>query len=162
MIIITLRIVLILFVLYFGYIYLSKYLNIGILNRLSLETIRETNGNGRYDIWNYLLNLYSNFSIPLKIFGYGIGSTYATIAAAHNMWITLLFENGIYGLIIIALIFLNLFKISFENDSKYYFIILISYLVLSLTLSIIFYKPLWSLIIAILINEKIKGDEKIE
>lgn len=134
-------------------------LNVGILNRLSLKNIQETSGNGRYEIWSYLFEKYSGFGFLKKILGYGFGTTYVVIAAAHNTWITLLFENGLFGILIFGCIIWTLAKIASKSD-KYYWFILMAYIVFSMTLSLIFYKPLWGLIIMLLINDNYNKEVK--
>ncbi|MBU5405332.1 O-antigen ligase family protein [Paraeggerthella hongkongensis] len=75
-------------------------------------------GNGREDIWAYYIGLYSQYSVPEKLFGTGAGfylngyvASTAGNLGAHNDFLTFLLAYGCFGLVLyVSFVFSCLFK----------------------------------------------------
>jgi hypothetical protein len=105
-----------------------------LLNRFSIFRLIDTGGAGRLDIWIFYYNelLKNNFSSNL--FGNGLGTLYLNNYVPHNQILTLLYENGIIGLIVFYLYFLdNLYRS--RHDHIFYFNISIFISTLFLTVT---------------------------
>lgn len=124
-------------ILVFFLYYLLTESNLGIVSRL--ENITIDNGNGRVDLWVYLLENFSNSSFLHILFGYGSHATNQLIGTfAHNDYINILYDFGIIGLFlylwfIITIIkkWISMCKNDYENKDIFLFAI-IELLILSM------------------------------
>jgi len=140
-----------------------------ISTRFSFSTILGLNENipgvhNRYTIWKYALTVFSK----QPLFGYGSGnflialSKVYRVTAAHNMYILLLVENGIFGLSLLLIpIFwtvVKLFKI------KQYIVLsfFITILIVNISLDGITYKYFWiSWLYAYIVIQQYRKDCKV-
>lgn len=134
---------------------LLNLLSPDIAKRFSVKNVQESGGTGRTEIWKYYLNFFKESKILRKIFGYGAGTILNIYEkVAHNNWIQLLIENGIMGEIIFILLMISLLKTSYRNNNVYLFSVLIGYIGLTMSLSLFSYKPIWGVMILILIKNR--------
>jgi O-antigen ligase len=119
-----------------------------ISQRFNIEDVAKSGGSGRTDIWDKDIELYSNSSVPRKIFGQGVGSiTTLTGRVAHNTWLETLVELGLLGVILFSGLVISIAKQLYNSKQILLFSIFISYIGLTISLSLLGYKPLWGLII---------------
>ena len=132
---------------------LLKFLSPEIAQRFSLKNVQESGGTGRTDIWKYYLNVFDESPALRKIFGYGSGTVLNLHEKVpHNNWIQLLIENGIVGEIIFVLLIISFLKTAYKNNNIYLFSVLIGYIGLTISLSLFSYKPLWGVMLIILLK----------
>jgi len=79
-----------------------------------VETTFEGNSSGRDKIASILFNIYINSDIIHLILGYGADGTLDVLAYAHNDWLEMLFDQGIWGL----LLFFSFWILLFEQWKK--------------------------------------------
>lgn len=139
---------------------LLKFLSPEIAQRFTLKNVQESGGTGRTDIWKYYLNVFDESPALRKIFGYGSGTVLNLYEKVpHNNWIQLLIENGIVGEIIFVLLIISFLKTAYKNNNIYLFSVLIGYIGLTISLSLFSYKPLWGIMLIILLKPY-KEDKK--
>lgn len=154
----------ILFILISSFILLNLFDNSlkSIISRYTLSSIIETQGTRRFVIWD----LYLSYVIPNQpIFGVGIGGSseiaalsyytninYIYLKPAHNMYLQILIELGIFGTLIYAMFFITIIKDYFtrtiyEKRMKCgLFIVFLILLVMALGEPMFFSKPFWVII----------------
>lgn len=138
---------------------LLNYLSPEIAQRFSVENVQETGGTGRTKIWERYLNLFNESPISRKIFGYGSGSVSTMYGkVAHNNWIELLVETGICGEILFFILIASFIRISYKKNNMYLFSVLIGYIGLTLSLSLFSYKPIWVVMILIILRNSKKDN----
>ena len=89
--------------------FISKYINIEILNKMM--NIEEDGGSGRMNLWMQVINALKNSNIITLIFGHGFNSVYYEIGmhlSAHNDFLEIIYDYGILGLFIYLIIFMQL------------------------------------------------------
>lgn len=135
-----------------------------VARRFSIEYIMNYRGLNRSDLWIHLISVYKDSSILRKIFGYGIGTVpyvnSLTYQVAHNLWLENLMTNGIIGLILTLVMQASYIKDAYKTKD----IVLISayfgFLTMCFTLSLTSYKPMWNVMIMIMIKTKICNKKK--
>lgn len=133
---------------FFSAVQLINRLDPVISQRFNIEDVAKSGGSGRTDIWDKDIELYSNSSVPRKIFGQGVGSiTTLTGRVAHNTWLETLVELGLLGVILFSGLVISIAKQLYNSKQILLFSIFISYIGLTISLSLLGYKPLWGLII---------------
>lgn len=134
-------------------IYIStQLLPIDIRNRFSINEIIVGNGTGRYDIWQDLLRSYKDFSVFSKLFGVGAGTSYLYTGGlyAHNVWLETLIGVGLIGVVFLIIYYVYLITLSYKHKNIVLTATILGYLVMGLSLSLIAYKPLWSIIFLVI------------
>lgn len=112
--IIKIQYILIPIILFFAVLFIINNVKIEMFNRFTADSVMETGGSGRSEIWQSALeNVYPKY----PIFGVGIGveNTVAALSpyglpnnvGIHNMYITLLIQTGIVGTIIFLFVILK-------------------------------------------------------
>lgn len=130
-----------------------------ILSRFSKETLFGINEyqNGvhnRYTIWKYALSLVGGS----PIIGYGCGNFFPAIAtvyrecASHNLYILLLVENGVVGLIIFGYGLIQLLVMTYKKELYSAFGMLLSVCIIALSLDSVAYKYFWVCMIVTVIS----------
>ncbi|MBE6346162.1 MAG: O-antigen ligase family protein [Lentimicrobiaceae bacterium] len=86
-----------------------------------IEQTKDGNSSGRDMIFISLWDKFVNETNPLYIlFGHGADSTIKLIGIeAHNDWLEILTNNGILGVIILLIFFINLTKTAFKQRSRF-------------------------------------------
>ena len=123
-----------------------------ISQRFNVEDVTKSGGSGRTGIWDKDIELYSNSSVNRKIFVQGAGSlTSLTGRVAHNTWIEALVELGLLGLVLFSLLMASIARQLYASRQILLFSIFISYIGLTVSLSLFSYKPIWAVMILTLI-----------
>lgn len=124
-----------------------------ILQRFALETLIESNGTGRFGLWRDALNAFSDSDILRQLFGYGTASAQAITwlfpferhNVFHNIFIEVLLELGVIGLIAYVLHIFSMINFVFKRKEYFAFSVVASMLILSLSTSIAAFKPYWNI-----------------
>lgn len=100
----------------------ENYIPIWILERFDIKSIISSNGSGRLLIWEDYLNYFFNSNFINIILGNGKGFThnfYSLLTQKrympHNIYIGMLIDCGIIGLIILMTLFVSLIIYSLKN-----------------------------------------------
>lgn len=141
-------------ILYMGFGALSDTLQ----DRFTVDSVVESGGTGRTEIWLQGLDLFSNGTFFQKIFGYGIATTrfnfksegYAIDNVMHNMFLESLVEIGILGFIVYSIMVFSFLRKSYKNYDKFSFGVMTCMIVMSLSTSISSFKPYINIMIFIL------------
>ncbi len=127
-----------------------------ILERFSIEYIRVNGTTNRYNIWESLFKSYQNADILRKVFGHGYGTcpllSYDGAHAAHNVYIDNLLTLGIVGVFLQIGFQISGIKTAMKNHSYYYVSLLWAMICMCMSLSLLSYKPLWAVIMMIIIE----------
>lgn len=136
---------------------LIGYLNPEIVNRFTIEDIANTGGTGREDIWKENFDLFVHSPFARQLFGYGIG-TMSDMGdkVAHNNWVQVLVEMGVLGLIVYSLMMVSVAIMLARSRNALALAIFISYLGLTVSLSLFSYKPIWAIFIIAIIFHNVK------
>lgn len=110
--------VLLFITLYLSYIYIDQILA-GDLS-FKMENMIEDRGSGRLDIYEITLEEIKNSTNNELLFGRGTGSTDTAIGKqAHNDFLTVFFEYGLFGFIVFLLFYYNLLKYVIRFIKRY-------------------------------------------
>lgn len=131
----------------------SAFISGDILQRFSLETLRESNGTGRFGLWRDALSAFSNSGLLRQLFGYGTASARAITwifpferhNVFHNIFIEVLLELGVIGLIAYVLHIFSMVSFTLKRKDYFAFSIIIGMIGLSLSTSIYAFKPYWNI-----------------
>jgi len=123
-----------------------------IMQRYNLSYTLNDGAAGRFDIWRDLWNKYHDFNLWQKWFGAGANnvryfSFYRMVA--HNLWLETLVELGIFGLLALVLIHSYFLCKSWQSKDKLYFATLIGYEVMTMSMSLYAYKPMFAIFLMI-------------
>lgn len=125
-----------------------------ITNRYTLSFTIEDGGANRFDIWKTILDNFESTTIFHKFFGMGAGTiSHFSLhgKSAHNIWIESMMEIGIIGTIIFFIYyFKHLFK-AYKMREYVVFATFIGYIIMGMSMSLSSYKPIWNIILLILI-----------
>lgn len=128
--------------------YMNERVEGGITQRF--ESISDDRGSGRLDIYEHVWYKYQQLSLPEQVFGCG----YNTIAtkniigghlSAHNDFLEVLYDYGLWGLIIYLFLWYHILKryfllrLSSSSLSMAYFMSIVIFVVLSLVSHLIIY-----------------------
>lgn len=148
-------IVLFLIVAYFVAI---KFVPADILQRFSIEELAESNGTGRYIIWEDALSTYFDAGSLRQLAGYG-SATALTIARKysfrlinvfHNAFIENLLEIGFVGFALYIAYIFRFWNCARKQKNIFAFSIMTGLIVLSFSTSIAAFKPYWNVMIFII------------
>ncbi len=147
--IIIISVVSVLFLFLFDYLLLL--LPEEVAQRFSAEFIEESGTSTRSDIWEALLGRFFNDSFVSILFGHGIGTSafYNTFDdhVAHNAFIDVLVGTGAVGLSVYVAIFALSLKKAWKSENYYMFAVLIGFIAMSMSLSLVTYKPIFNAIL---------------
>lgn len=134
-----------------------------IKDRFLWSSIQESNGTGRYTIWENGLNVYARNGLFKQIFGCGTGSIRYYMAmngyldkVIHNIFLEVLIEAGIIGLFVYVYGIFAFFHESLKMKNMFAICVLIGMVVLSLSTSLYAFKPYWNILIFILCISNMK------
>lgn len=131
-----------------------NYIPSSVLNRYSIDFTIEDQGAERFTIWNNIIIVYNSASITNKIFGFGSGTIreqniYHKVA--HNTWLESLIEIGVLGTIILSLIYILFMRRALRLKEDVLLAVLVGYFILGLSISAYSYKPIWNILLMILV-----------
>lgn len=137
-------------VLIFGFNNILQILPPEISMRFSLQYITTYGTSDRAEIWSFMLNKFFGGDIFHMLFGYGIGtsSIFNTMDrhVAHNAFIDIMIGTGIFGVIFYVLLLKHALKLALRSKNYEFFICMIGFIMLSMSLSLITYKPIFNCI----------------
>ena len=117
-----LTVAVIIFVFFFDKI--QKYFNFNTFDRLN--QISEDNGSGRIEIYGAVLNSIKKFNLFEWMLGHGYNGVFLDSGlgvSAHNDFLEVLFDYGIFGFVAYLFMVKNIFKtavIAFKQKSEYF------------------------------------------
>lgn len=121
-----------------------------VISRFSLAYNLADDGSSRIRIWESIIYVLKDSSGLRITLGYGAGTirffTYGG-SVAHNTWLESLLEIGVIGLLILFLFYFVYFIKSFTEKQYVITASFAGYLIMSLTLSLYSYRPIWNIII---------------
>ncbi len=127
--------------------------------RFTAEYIYDTGTTNRFEIWDDLLDRFLNHNSFWGIlFGVGTGCTvdYSSFSqVAHNIFIDVLVQNGVIGLFIYIVILAICLIYAYRSRNCILFSAFCGFLVFSMTVSIIVYKPMLNCMIMMLLGFKL-------
>lgn len=124
--------------------------------RFSLTAIAESNGTGRFEIWKHAIDVFEESNVLRQLIGYGTATIRNVFMVfgypgkvAHNIFIEVLLENGLLGLIIYTFVILRYIITAFKIKDFFAVAIMVGIAVLSLSTSLYAFKPYWNIMIYI-------------
>lgn len=111
-------------------------------------------GAGRWHIWESILYNYKASTEFNKLFGWGAGTIrYFTYSGdvGHNIWIESLMEIGIIGVVILLIFYLTYFKKACKMHEYIAAASFVGYMIMTMSLSLCSYKPIWNVILLIML-----------
>ena len=136
--------------------------------RFSFDSVADSGGSGRMELWKNAIDIFKSANIFKKVFGFGTGTVmynmlqlnYSRADVVHNIFLEILVELGIIGLVIYSIAIFFFAKKAFQNEDKFAFAVIGCMIVLSLSTSIYAFKPYFNIMLYILMlqnkNEKRK------
>lgn len=138
------------------------YLPEEITIRFSSEFNEEDQGSHRIEIWESLLKHFANRPFSGQLFGTG-ASTVVLYSAynyvAHNVFIEALAEMGALGLILIGGMYMYYGVQAWREKRTFVFPAFVGYMIMCLTMSLYNYKPIWNLLLIIVISFNVTSEE---
>lgn len=138
-----------------------KFVSPDVLQRFSLKELAESNGTGRYTIWEDALSTYFHSGVFRQLAGYG-SATAVTIAQIyhfrrinvfHNAFIENLLEIGFIGFLFYTTYIFRFWNCARKQKNIFAFSVMTGLIVLSLSTSIAAFKPYWNIILFIICTE---------
>lgn len=131
-----------------------------VTQRFSIESVLETGGSGRFEIWADAFILFKEAPLLNKLFGFGwssfpyiMKSSFHWFVAAHNDYIEVLVELGVLGFALYVVMLLTFFNIARKKD-----ICLVPLLAIilfsSVSMELLVKKMLWMVLLFILMYRK--------
>lgn len=129
--------------------------------RFTIESVENSGGSGREDLWRYALDMYGRSDWFKHIFGFGTATAryslgfhgYNRVNVIHNMFIETLVELGIVGLVLYSLAVFAFALKSFTFKDKFAFAVMACMIVMSLSTSICVFKPYFNIMLFIIVCE---------
>lgn len=136
-----------------------NFMPTSISQRYALSYTLHDRGSGREDIWQSIIENYENSPEFNKLFGWGAGTirffTYNG-NVGHNIWLESLIEIGIIGTFILFIFYLIYIKCAYKMREFLPAASFMGYLVMSMSMSLYSYKPIWNIILLIIILKNSK------
>lgn len=134
-----------------------------LIARYTYESTIGTGGTGRMPIWINVMKQYSQLPTLNKLFGVGAGTIkHLTFGkSAHNIWLETLIETGIIGIFVLFSFYLNYLKKAFEMKEHIIISSFIGYIIMGMSLSLYSYKPIWNIMLLIIIIKNNKLDKRV-
>lgn len=144
---------------YFVFSAAMQVVDVSISSRFSLEYLLDHGTTGRSKIWVHLLKKFRDASLGRQLFGHGYGTTRLlnTLSGsigglvAHNLYIDNLMSIGIIGLLVQLALQFQCVKAALRTKSSMLVCSHAAFIVMTLSLSLTNYKPIWSEMLVITI-----------
>lgn len=119
------------------FFFVRSYIPQELLNRMTFQSIQDSGGSGRFDMYNnYLHTFFDNKSVINILFGYGKESCKVILGkSAHNIVIDYLWDLGIVGLLFHFIVSYKVAKYIFKSGSNIAIASLVATMIWSLTIS---------------------------
>lgn len=148
------KIVISVLILVFAY-FATSLLPQNVAERFTVQAIKESDGTGRYGLWESAANAFAQSNLGRKMFGYGAGSvrrvTYLFPFTRHNVLHNVFLENvleiGLIGTVSYLAHISSFWITAIQKKSSFCMSILIGMLVLSFSTSIYTFKPYWNVML---------------
>lgn len=131
-----------------------------VLQRYTADYVENYRGINRPDLWLYLWEVYKKSSFFRQMFGYGVDTVVEvnlfTYQVAHNLWLEHLIANGLLGFISLCIMQAMFLKAALKSKDLLVISSYIAFLVMSVTLSLVSYKPMWNVMIMIMITDRMR------
>lgn len=143
--------------LYVGMTFLSD----SMVDRFSVESVLESKGTHRFEIWEEAFDLYGRSNIFRKLFGYGIQGVTTAFAnygysfagyVMHNMFVETLLELGLFGLIAYCVMVVSFCLHALKMKDKFAFGVISMMVIMSMSTSISTFKPYFNIMMFILMS----------
>lgn len=148
------KILFIIIAIFFIYIIVINLVPEEMFLRFTAESIENSNGTGRYMIWENGWKIFQKSSLINQIFGYGAGTirdiftTNGYISKVmHNIFLEILLEDGMIGLGIYIFFISRLLRLSLKNGDLFSFSIVIGMIIFSFSASLSTFKPYWNIVL---------------
>lgn len=159
--------VVVLLVLFVSAYYIVPLLSDTILKRFTIQTILESNGTGRFDLWKSAITTFKNSNVLRQLFGYGTATSKTLIytfspyrySVYHNVFFDNLVEIGVVGLLSYVIHIGSFLVNSIKSKQIYNFSILVGMIVLSLSTSTYTFKPYWNILLYIACWANMRNDD---
>lgn len=127
-----------------------------IMERFSKENLSETDGSGRFEIWEDALNAFSSYDFWSMLIGKGMGASrevaklynFGRVNVMHNVFLENLIGIGLIGTFLYLWSIFVFYKQSKKNT--FALSVFVGMLVLSLSTSILYLKPSWNSMLFVL------------
>lgn len=126
-------------------------------SRFSIESVVNSRGTGRVNIWIELISDFFNSNWHRMLFGNGLGASIylsSTGHFAHNSWLEYLLSFGILGFCIYTAFYVYVFFSSYKKGRIEIACSLAGYYILQLSLSAYTFRPLFNAILLLLIYKR--------
>lgn len=128
-----------------------------VVNRFTREAIVESNGTGRYDLWESAWGTFKKSGFFREMFGYGTAAARAIIrrfsslpnSVYHNVFVDNLVEIGIVGLTCYLIHIGSFVVLAWKKKDIFSISIILGMIVLSFSTSIYTFKPYWNIMLFI-------------
>lgn len=138
---------------------LQNYLSSALSSRFTLQSVIESGGTGRIDIWKRALIIFSSSNVFQMLFGYGFGSFPDVLSrysgwyvASHNDFIGVLLDLGILGLVLFLLLWRKMISHCYHGERYTELGILVAMLVSSMSMEMTIKKMFWLAIYLAFVN----------
>lgn len=147
---------------------LQNYLSSALSSRFTLQSVIESGGTGRIDIWKRALNIFSSSNVFRMLFGYGFGSFPDVLSrysgwyvASHNDFIGVLLDLGILGLVLFLLLWRKMISHCYHGERYTELGILVAMLVSSMSMEMTIKKMFWLAVYLVFVN-LIENEKEIQ
>ena len=124
-----------------------------VAERFSLSYIEENGTTDRMQIWEALLTRFFDDNILSILFGKGVyaSAVYNTYSdhVAHNAFIEVLIGTGVVGLTIYTSLVVSFFQKAWKSENYIFFAAFCGLMIMSMSLSLVTYKPIFNAFIII-------------
>lgn len=135
-------------------IILWQFLPEEIKNRFSIEYTMDDGGAGRFEIWKECIEVFKDSYFDQKVFGHGSGTINVLLSGnkvAHNFYIESLLEVGVIGALAAFFMYFQYGKMALKLKEGFLVASYVGYMVMTLSMSLYSYKPIWNIILLIII-----------
>jgi len=121
----------------------------------------------RFDIWGSIIYKFTFSSLYNQLLGMGAGTVRHFAyegQVGHNIWLDSLIETGLFGTVLLFVFYYSFLKKALTLKSYVVASSFIGYMIMALSLSLYRYRPLWNILLFVLIlkNYAITEDVKSE
>lgn len=128
------------------------------MDRFTIEAITESDGSGRYEIWEDAYNAFLSYDPIHTLVGHGMGASrsvarlynFNRVNVMHNVFLENLLGLGLLGVVLYIICLHSLFKLSAKSSLALAF--LGGMFALTLSTSVLYLKPYWNCMIFIVIS----------
>lgn len=135
-----------------------NYLPQDIVMRFTMGAIKDSNGTGRFELWEDAVYAFKQSTLFRQLFGYGTGTViditylfpFHRNNVMHNIFVENLIEIGCVGLAVYIIYIGSFVYSSIRNKDLYSLAVIVGMIVMSFSTSLYTFKPYWNIMIFIL------------